>query len=297
MFKRKAIIFLYTEAPVHWGTGSHIGAIDLPVQRERHTGYPMGQGAGIKGSIRDFFERSHPDSIKRLETIFGPLSIDQDQNAFSGSVSFGDAKLVLFPIRSLKGTFAYATSRLALERLARDAGEKWSLTEPPQDTALVPSGTCRLMLDNKDKIILEESLFTAKGNSDLDKVAQWLAEYAVPPGYWAQRLREHLVLLPETDFQYFVRTSTIVETHVKISSDTGTVENRALFQAEYVPSDSIFYVLMGITDPFGGEGKSNGLATVEDIVNKLKELHDVRIQTGGDATTGRGLVRLSFFSK
>ncbi|HXG59805.1 MAG TPA: type III-B CRISPR module RAMP protein Cmr4 [Planctomycetota bacterium] len=300
MFKREALLFLYAETPVHWGTGSSIGAIDLPIQRERHTGYPMGQGAGIKGSVRDLLYRKESDRDRRahLETIFGPET-GAEADKFAGAVAFGDAKLILFPIRSLRGTFAYATSRPALERLARDAEVRdWKLTEPEKSGARVTTKSSLVLESSPAAVILEESRFAAKPDSALDAVAEWLRKNAVAEGYWAERITSHLVLLPETDFQYFVRTSTVVEAHTRIDDTKGTVADGALFQAEFVPCDSLFYVPLAAADPFGGRGKTNGLGDAAAILNKLRtDLDGARMQTGADATTGRGIVRLKFMEK
>ncbi len=34
-------LYLYTETPLHAGAGSGLSSIDLPIQRERTTQYPM----------------------------------------------------------------------------------------------------------------------------------------------------------------------------------------------------------------------------------------------------------------
>src|SRR5205085_12263114 len=46
------ILYIYTETPLHVGTGSGLSNIDLPIQRERTTQYPMIQGSSIKGKMR-----------------------------------------------------------------------------------------------------------------------------------------------------------------------------------------------------------------------------------------------------
>lgn len=52
MFEKKVPIFIYCVSPVHMGAGAAIGVIDNPIQRERHTEYPMIAGSGLKGAIR-----------------------------------------------------------------------------------------------------------------------------------------------------------------------------------------------------------------------------------------------------
>ena len=35
------ILYLFTRTPLHVGAGASVGAIDQPIQRERHTGFPV----------------------------------------------------------------------------------------------------------------------------------------------------------------------------------------------------------------------------------------------------------------
>lgn len=290
MFKKHGILFLYSETPLHWGAGSSVGPIDLPIQRERHTGYPMGQGGGIKGSLRDFVEKN--GDTANVETIFGPDTRNADK--FAGCVAFGDARLVLFPVRSLRGTFAFATNRLSLERLAQAAGQSWKLPSVSENHAAVAAGSEVLLQDGKS-IVLEEGLYQ-KASDSADDPAKWISENAVGVGeYWKQRVRKNLVILSETDFQHIVTSSTIVETHTKIDDDTGTVASRHLFQAEYVPPDALFFVPVAAADPFNP--KKNGITNAGDAIEQIKHWFDAkRMQTGADASTGRGMVHMRFFS-
>ena len=52
MFLESKILFIFAETPLHAGTGSGLGAVDLPIQRERSTGYPIVQASGLKGALR-----------------------------------------------------------------------------------------------------------------------------------------------------------------------------------------------------------------------------------------------------
>ncbi|MDA1278093.1 MAG: RAMP superfamily CRISPR-associated protein [Verrucomicrobia bacterium] len=46
-------MFLFTRTPLHIGAGASVGAIDQPIQRERHTGFPIIPATGLKGSFAD----------------------------------------------------------------------------------------------------------------------------------------------------------------------------------------------------------------------------------------------------
>ena len=47
------LLYLFTRTPLHVGAGSSVGAIDQPVVRERHTGFPIIPGSSIKGVLAD----------------------------------------------------------------------------------------------------------------------------------------------------------------------------------------------------------------------------------------------------
>jgi CRISPR-associated protein Cmr4 len=72
MFRAARMLFLYTETPLHAGSGTNVVGVDLPIQRERHTQYPMIQSSGIKGALRDVTEQVKGITsidIKRLSEL------------------------------------------------------------------------------------------------------------------------------------------------------------------------------------------------------------------------------------
>jgi len=52
MFQAQQALFIYCVSPVHIGAGTAIGLIDNPIQRERHTEYPMIAGSGLDRRFR-----------------------------------------------------------------------------------------------------------------------------------------------------------------------------------------------------------------------------------------------------
>ncbi|WP_337892740.1 type III-B CRISPR module RAMP protein Cmr4, partial [Mesomycoplasma ovipneumoniae] len=112
------ILFLHALSPLHPGTGQGVGSIDLPIARERSTGIPYLPGSSIKGVLRD--AANGKLNKDKLLALFGPETGSASE--FAGAAVFGDAKLLLFPVRSLAGVFAYVTSPYLLERFAREAG-------------------------------------------------------------------------------------------------------------------------------------------------------------------------------
>lgn len=294
MFQRQAAVFLYAVSPVHMGAGSAVGVIDNPIQRERHTEHPCLAGSGIKGALRHGFEAigGDPALIPRL---FGPAS-DSGDALHAGAVSFGDAQLIAFPVRSLRGGYVYATCPQALaraQRLLAMIGRPVAWPTLPT----VPEGQC--LVSNKDllsgsgKLHLEAFEYDAKMSEPLRKLSTDLAERALPSGdahaYFKGKLTEDLVVLSDTDFAYFVRHATLVEPHVRIDPEIGTASDGGLFYTENLPPESL--LLAPLLASATRTGRSDGRLEADEVMAKLKTVLDgTLLQIGGDATTGRGLV-------
>src|SRR2546428_12600372 len=103
MITNTKMLYLYVETPLHAGVGSGLSSIDLPIQRERTTQYPMIQGSGIKGKLRSAAyaatEGEKPTWTKdEVTTVFGP---EKEGSEHAGALIAGDARILLFPVRSL----------------------------------------------------------------------------------------------------------------------------------------------------------------------------------------------------
>ena len=77
MITDATMLYLFVETPLHAGVGSGLSSIDLPIQRERTTQYPMIQGSGIKGKLRATAEDAvGKNGITKddVEILFGPVT-------------------------------------------------------------------------------------------------------------------------------------------------------------------------------------------------------------------------------
>ena len=291
MFERQAAVFLYAVSPVHLGAGTAIGVIDNPIQRERHTGHPSFAGSGIKGAVRHGFETLGGDP-SLIDRLFGPASRSEELHA--GAVSFGDAQLVAFPVRSLRNGYVYATCPQALaraQRLLALIGVKAGWTVPD-----VAEGRCLLAnpdLLSGDKLHLEAFEYSAQVSPTLPALSQDLAAKALPTDaayeFFRAKLARDLVVLSDTDFAYFSQHATLVEAHVRIDEATGTADSGGLFYTENLPPESLLLApLMASATRSGRPAERLG---AEEVMAKLKTVLDNRLlQIGGDSTTGRGLV-------
>ena len=291
MFQRQAAVFLYAVSPVHMGAGSAVGVIDNPIQRERHTGHPCFAGSGIKGALRHGFEAIGGDKAL-IDRLFGPASDSGDLHA--GAVSFGDAQLVAFPVRSLQRGYVYATCPQALaraQRLLALVGVKTAWAVPA-----VAEGDCLLAnpeLLSGSKLHLEAFEYAAKVSQSLPALAADLATRALPADdaykFFRDKLAQDLVVLSDTDFGYFVQNATLVEPHVRIDETTGTASVGGLFYTENLPPESL---LLAPLLASATRSKADKMEADEVMVKLRTALDGKLVQLGGDATTGRGLVML-----
>jgi CRISPR-associated protein Cmr4 len=305
MFEKRAILFLYAVSPVHMGVGQAIGVIDNPIQRERHTGHPCFAGSGIKGAVRHGFEAIGGNPAL-INVLFGPESGSNTLHA--GAVSFGDAQLVAFPVRSLKGGYVYATCPQALAR-ARRLMEAVGIAVTWEEIPSVNNGECvvanRDLLSQRqiggqptDVLHLEAFEYTAKASQReaVEKIGEYLATKAIPDGngysFFQKKLKTDLVVLSDTDFAYFVQHATLVEPHVRIDDNTGTAAEGGLFYTENLPPESL--LIAPVLASQVRNGSKNGDADFMDAANVMLKVSTVingqLLQIGGDATTGRGLV-------
>ncbi|WP_447974769.1 type III-B CRISPR module RAMP protein Cmr4 [Nitrospira sp. Kam-Ns4a] len=303
MFEKRAVLFLYAVSPVHMGAGQAIGMIDNPIQRERHTGHPCFAGSGIKGAVRHGFETIGGDG-RLIEVLFGPES--GRDNLHAGAVSFGDAQLVAFPVRSLKCGYVYATCPQALAR-ARRLMEAVGLSVSWPDLPPVNDGDCLVanpeLLSQRqingqqtDVLHLEAFEYTArdKQNQPLQQIAADLAQRAIPDGngydFFRKKFETDLVVLSDTDFAYFVQHATLVEPHVRIEYATGTAADGGLFYTENLPPESILIAPVLASATRTGNGANGEMPAGEVLAKVSNAINGKLLQIGGDATTGRGLV-------
>ncbi|MHB1573448.1 MAG: type III-B CRISPR module RAMP protein Cmr4 [Acidithiobacillus sp.] len=292
MFEKHAAVFFYAVSPVHLGAGQAIGVIDNPIQRERHTGHPCFAGSGIKGAVRHGFE-AMGGQMEHVDLLFGPDS--QSNTLHAGAISFGDAQLVAFPVRSLKGGYRYTTCPQALSRAQRlltliGAAPDWpSLPAVPEGQCLVS----RAALLSDDKLHLEAFEYRAEVSEDVAVLGRHLAASALPEdaGYrfFAEKLAEDLVVLSDTDFAYFTQNATLVEPHVRIDANTGTAAEGGLFYTENLPPESLLIAPLLASKTRGAS--PDAALEAQAVLLQLRSVMDGKLlQIGGDVTTGRGLV-------
>lgn len=246
---------LFTRTPLHVGCGSSVGVVDLPVLRERATGFPTVPGSALKGVLRDLFDDTQTQNL-----LFG------EQNG-RGKILVGEARLAAFPVRSAKGGFAWLTSPLALARLDPDI-DCHALDE---DAVLA---TNRLIAIEND-VVLEE--YRLKRAGDLPKDVKKALKPLCGHKLWQESLENRLAVVSDTILSHFAQNACEIAYHNRIDDETGTVADGALFAQENVPSEALFVGELMADDP----------AHLTQLTGRLTAENNL-LQVGADATTGLG---------
>lgn len=303
------ILYLFTRTPLHVGAGASVGAIDQPIIRERHTGFPIIPASSLKGTFADVWndslldERNAKGEAKKVRVkadgtasdaawLFGS---DSDMHAAAGSLLFSEARLIAFPIRSAKGGFAWVTCPLMLQRAVRDGAlTKTSidgLREPGDEEAIFNvSGTSKLNLEGQ--LVLEEYTFKCAHWDGLEKLGNSLAELLAADPVWGE-VSDRLVILSNGMMSYFAVNACDVAQHVRISDETGTAEGGALFNQENVPGEAFFYsVLHALHERTAGKSKEARRDAGKALDIFANATDGKTFQFGGDASTGLGFCTL-----
>ncbi len=283
----KTLLFIHALTGLHPGSGTALGVVDLPVQRERHTDWPLIPGSSLKGVMRaECAQNNRKD--KDVLAAFGPETEADSDHA--GAVAFSDARILAFPVRSLTGVFAWVTCQDVLTRLSRDlrlvaGGGFPAVPSVEKDKAACAENSP--LLAHSQQLMLEEFEFSRAG--DAGEIANWIAPRAVGDRATQDRLRSHLAVLHNDDFTHFVRNATEVVARVGLDEQK-TVRKGALFYEEYLPPETLFYSLVLCSrSRLGSHPKS-----AADILKWLRGKAPRTLQIGGGETVGKGFCAVRF---
>jgi CRISPR-associated protein Cmr4 len=327
MFKKAKLFFLLAETPLHPGSGGDsTGIVDLPIQRERYTNFPKIEASSLKGSLREAFsfankeiqikgqkiKVSKEEYLQYLSLVFGPENSDE---SYASAISFLDARILLFPVKSLKGIFAWVTCPMVLERFIEDlkfmefsqeelVNHGFMMENLSSLENTVPEGSNLLI--NNNVVILEEYTFQVKENPNTKKITEFIAQNIFKENehsFWKEKLKKDLIILSDDDFEQFVTNSTEIITRTKIDDQTGTVETGALWTEEYLPQETIFYSI-AFSSPIRSENKgllagnnNNTDEEAEKVMSFFEGGLPKVIQIGGNQTLGKGIVRIQILQK
>lgn len=262
-----SILSIFTRTPLHIGAGASVGAIDQPIIRERHTGFPCIPGSAIKGVIADLYTDA-ANGYKRTEQ--GTRLLGKEDASQSGSIAFGEGKLLAFPVRSARGCFAWVTSPMVLQRWMRDCGLSCEIPAPTGNTVYAADA----LQTEEGQVLLEGYLLQAQ---PLPEAVVNTLQHACADPMWQELLGTHLLVASDEMLSHFCTTSCEIAQHVAIDDKTGTAKDGALFNQENVPAETLFYA--PLTELRAG---TLGMLSIPPV-----------LQLGADATTGLGFCTVS----
>lgn len=280
------IFHLQNLSALHVGTGQGVGVVDLPIARAKATNLPIVPGSAIKGVLRDALSLNTDEQV----ILFGPYSDDDEKVSHAGAIAFGDANLLLLPIRSFAGTVAYATCPYILRQYQRDMNVDIGVPEQTKKAGITIDS--KLMVTDS-KIALEDLDIDVEQLAEVKKWAESITKKLYPDSVknyqsWRKQVSQRFVILPDDVFSFLADTSTEIRTRIRIDRDTRVVKEGALWTEENLPADSVLWGVLGVSMSRKKECKKNA----KELAALLPTDEELNIQIGGKHTVGRGLCRL-----
>lgn len=297
MYKIAKPLILHCQTPLHAGTGSDLGYIDLPIQREKHTGFPKVEASSLKGALREVFEKNQTKETVKL--AFGP---DTNGAEHAAALGFTDARLLLFPVKSLKGIFAWVTCPRVLEKFDDELKTVCGLsglsstipTIEDNDNVLVASESNCII--KTSKVVLEDYVFTV-GADDIKAFGDELETLL-----GITNLTNQLAIVSNDTFTDLVKLHTEIIARIKIDNKTGVTDN--LFNEEFLPAESVLYSMVLASPIFQKKGDKGFFEEgekekdYEKLLTYFQAGIDNKIfQLGGDATLGKGIIKPTLITK
>lgn len=304
---RRMPYFALALDPIHVGTGGYrLGRVDLSIVREPGTDLPKVPGTSLTGACRTYSAmtvqdhrkkaglppiwpncagQGQPDARRNYKGHCGeadcPICVTfgfvRQDRSFQGLAQFSDARLVLFPVRSLAGP-VWVTCPDVLRDL--DIEE----SEPPDGKVRVAKG-----IKVSGRLNLGWLMLAVDSGSPLSLDDSKLA--GVSP-----EILSRTVLVSNKLFCQIVNDNLEVRTSVSIDPATGAAAERALFTYEAIPRATVLAFDVVITDPkfyrIDGEIPLNGeMDKVRETVEEGLKLFEV-LGIGGMGTRGMGRIRI-----
>lgn len=218
---------LMTTDPVHIGTGGmRLGRVDNSIVREPGTRLPKIPGTSLSGAIRSYAAYRYgkrtcagKDGHCGQPTCpicytFGSVKGEGSEHSFSGVVSIGDARLLLFPVYSM-------------------AGPVWVTCSPTLNDFGIPGET-----DPGDKANWESITTQKHLNLGWLMIEKDSKDWKVPDklkNCLPEAVGKRIILISEKLFSQVVNSNLEVRTSVAINPETGAAEDKALFTYEAIP--------------------------------------------------------------
>lgn len=286
------LVILRAVTNLHPGVGREGETVDLPVQKD-NLGFPIIYSQSLKGALKSALWHS-PNLAKIL---FGP---EPEDEKFTSAVAVTDCIVVAFPVRSLEGVYAFATSPLLLKRLneflklIRKVEGMYKCVEELSNLS-IGEGKCRISKEAEGILKIEALGKRLLINEEID------VEYEIDQSGNIKTLEEllgidrgRLIVLNDDDALRALKRSLIRVTRIAIDREKKTVKRGALWTEEYVPWGTIFATVFLYSKARGPTSDLQEASKVRDVLKELLNKTGNYLIIGGDETVGRGIVKLEF---
>lgn len=292
MSENFSVAVMYALTPCHAGSGSALGVVDLPIQRERHTNWPMIQASGVKGAFRANFEKyrnnileANRSQLKEFSKLTDSIFGTSDGTGYAGSSSFSDAKILAYPMRSNVSPFVWITCPSVLKRLVKDLCFTKKIDKEIEIPTIEQNKAFCINSTIKGNVLLEDfEVEVNDNNPQIDAIKNVLNEYL--------KNAERLLLVSDEVFNYGVTDCTQIMAQIKIDSKTGTTQDGSLRYQEELPSDTLMYSVIHFGDSKNSVEENLKAQTIKSFV--IDQVIKNHIQIAGDETCGRGIFNIEW---
>lgn len=276
------LVGLVAQTAIHAGASSSDNLIDLPIQRESHTDWPVIFGSGAKGAWRSKAELNSGLSSELIATLFGPDTNNAAEH--SGSTLVSDIRLLLLPVRSLTSHYKWVTCPSLLQRFERDL--KRLNVESPFQLDIKPAlndSSAIVLGDSDDELFLEEYRFEARKESHpnlIDALVDLIGES------YRSQLETSLTIVSDDQFNYLCRAAIPIQARIAIDNANKVVKDGALWYEEYLPPETVMYNCLSFN--LSRDGNQYSSQDLQNLFVKELIADQNYLQVGGNATVGMG---------
>jgi len=294
------IVGLLTHSPLHVGEGKSMGAIDNPIAREKHTGFPIIPGTGLKGAIRQDLECDYGLNDARISSVFGPRD---DPSGGAGTAVIGEAQLAVLPVRSQNTPFVYVSCPHILRRISvgysvtgqdGTAISDFLKNHPSISSKGIVSGGGYEKMAQSGSVLLEDLLVEVDSDEKtFEALANRLLLLAGGSISIPDDFEDTLVIVSDRIFAWLCRFAIPVRAR-NVLSEWKTSVN--LWYEEVLPTDTFMWFLMksrtSETYPLMN-ATDQTLSSSDWVLKSLGPDDNSRfIQVGGNETVGQGWVQI-----
>ncbi len=282
---------------LHPGAGRTPGIVDLPVVRD-NLGYPLVFAQSVKGALKTRCMKEQKGNGSECKCFFGGEVGEGEKGA--GAITILDLVPIAFPVASADRGFVYVASPVLLSRATAMlsildspyASLFRKLAEEARNAALAGLG-----FKEGDTVYITTLELSVDKSISLDQATQELfnalVDTAATMHPMASALRDRLVVVGDDKAPSIIDKALLRVTRVRLTRDTKTVAQGALWTEEYIPQGTVFLTAV-VASNYINEFCSNLCKDASECLEKAKKFLNLNgelpVFIGGKETVGKGLI-------